>query len=168
MCIECFEAELDPDKLYDMWTRGGTTQVQVQEQVKRELEVLTALSELEPPIIPQVLGLWGGLQRGYQVWMMVMEDAGDGLYGDLGEEDINAVMSLYERLHAAGFLHGDGQRRHMCRMSAKSSDPSAIRLIDFDRAVTRAQLSEEEWLEQSKNECQSVLNGLRYSNEVGE
>ncbi|RXK37215.1 hypothetical protein M231_05505 [Tremella mesenterica] len=88
ICIECFEEDLDPDSLYDMWIRGGTTQVQVREQVKRDFQVLTELSALDPPIIPQVLGLWGGLQRGYQVWMMVMEDAGQSLNGMLSEDDM--------------------------------------------------------------------------------
>ncbi|RXK37217.1 hypothetical protein M231_05507 [Tremella mesenterica] len=87
--IECFEEELHIETTdYDEWVRGGHTQKQIREKMRTELSTLNALTSLEPPIIPRVLGLWGGLQRGYQVWVMIMENAEESLEEiDINEDD---------------------------------------------------------------------------------
>ncbi|EIW68136.1 hypothetical protein TREMEDRAFT_57461 [Tremella mesenterica DSM 1558] len=159
--IECFEKVLDPETNYEIWIRGGATQMEIQQQVNREYLVLSQLAILDPPVIPRVLGLWGGLQRDYQVWVMIMEFVGEKLEGKLGKEDKAAVVNLYERLHAAGVLHGDVRRRHM-RRRREVSNPQAIRLIDFDRAIVRSQLSEGEWRESVENEMKEVINVLQF------
>ncbi|EIW68128.1 hypothetical protein TREMEDRAFT_64026 [Tremella mesenterica DSM 1558] len=151
------------------FVRGGTSQRQMRQSVKSELGVYTQLNNLTPPVIPRVLGLWGGTQRGQEVWVMIMEDAGEGLsqrgIQQLSEADKDAIRSLYRRIHQSGFLHGDVQNRHICRPK-RSSDPTAFRLIDFDRGRLHGELSEEEWereLEKEKEAVESLLSQVYLS-----
>ncbi|RXK37228.1 hypothetical protein M231_05518 [Tremella mesenterica] len=168
---EAFEVTPSPHfaPRFSDFVRGGTSQRQMRQSVKSELGVYTQLNNLTPPVIPRVLGLWGGTQRGQEVWVMIMEDAGEGLsqrgIQQLSEADKDAIRSLYRRIHQSGFLHGDVQNRHICRPKG-SSDPTAFRLIDFDRGRLHGELSEEEWereLEKEKEAVESLLSQVYLS-----
>ncbi|RXK37227.1 hypothetical protein M231_05517 [Tremella mesenterica] len=160
--IECFEKEIDPESDYDDWRRGGLSQDQVRQKVKHEYRTLMDIGRHNPPIAPQILGLWGSLQREYQVWMLIMEDAGESVEGKMSDGDAAEVFTLYDRLHSLGYLHGDVARRHIRRHGESMSEPSAIRLIDFDRALLRSEMSDEEWTEATKAEIELVKDMIRH------
>ncbi|EIW66118.1 hypothetical protein TREMEDRAFT_72489 [Tremella mesenterica DSM 1558] len=118
------------------------------------------------------MGLWGGLQRGKEVWVLVMEDAGEELdlfnsedasvQSYVAEADRAAIVSMYDRLHENGVLHGDVQPRHWRRRLVDKSDPTAIRFIDFDRAILRSFVSEAMWEKCKRREritIQSKITG---------
>ncbi|EIW68129.1 hypothetical protein TREMEDRAFT_64027 [Tremella mesenterica DSM 1558] len=100
--IECFEVETDPMQDYDQWRRGGLSQDQVRAKVKNEYRVLVEIGKLDPPIVPRIVGLWGSLQRDFQVWMMVMEDAGEEIELSPSEEDANSLAVLPSSPYTTG------------------------------------------------------------------
>lgn len=84
-----------------------------------------------------------------------------GTVTDISTRD--AVLKLYEKLHAAGAVHGDIDRRHMRRGDRPPEpvastgfgfpaptpvpvNPAAIRLIDFDHStVPLGRFSNDQW-----------------------
>ncbi|EIW66114.1 hypothetical protein TREMEDRAFT_65963 [Tremella mesenterica DSM 1558] len=162
LTISCFPEVLIPSDTSDPTSRAELSRAGAREHIRNEYETLSRLSKIHPPVIPQIIGLWGGIQRGREVWVMVMEDAGerlDEVYQDgiqfnthkVHEVDRSEILELYARLHRNGILHGDVQIRHWRR---RMGDPagSAIRLIDFDRAILRSSISEDLWTKYKRRE----------------
>ncbi|RXK39274.1 hypothetical protein M231_03494 [Tremella mesenterica] len=162
LAIDCFETTitLPISTAYNPFRRAQISQSQAREHIRKDFETLSRLSEILPPVIPQIMGLWGGIQRGKEAWVVIMEDGGERVDENyppdrLEEWDVadkNAIIALYARLHDNGILHGDVQKRHWRRRREDKSDPSAIRLIDFDRAIFKSTVSEEKWVKYKRRE----------------
>ncbi|RXK37221.1 hypothetical protein M231_05511 [Tremella mesenterica] len=163
--VECFR-EVVPDVFFGHWSREGISRSTLRQNIKNELQILAQLSTLSPTLTPKVLGLWGGIQRGKEVWVMIMEDAGEEVMLD-NEKDREAIISMYTRLHQHGILHGDPEIRHWRRPSSPSEssappDPSKIRMIDFDRTISKSSLTNEEWIEKTQEEMNKVHKILEF------
>ncbi|RXK39279.1 hypothetical protein M231_03499 [Tremella mesenterica] len=170
IATSCFKEVADPpSNIWNPLARARVSQAQAREHIRKEYQILSRLSEIDPPVSPKLMGLWGGIQGGKEVWIIVMEDAGERINKPEGEErsfkrikeeaDKEAILNLYARLHEQGILHGDVQMRHWCRRNEDRLDSSAIRLIDFDRAILRSSVSEEIWNKYKKRE-QTTLKGI--------
>ncbi|RXK39276.1 hypothetical protein M231_03496 [Tremella mesenterica] len=173
LTIDCFEVTVTPSTKWDPTARAEISQSEAREHIRTEYQVLTKLANITPPVIPKIIGLWGGIQRGKEVWVMVMEDVGNQLNEGVGsddshydsretnrEENRTVILNLYDRLHENGILHGDVQVRHWRRRVDDRNDPSAIRLIDFDRAILRSSVPEETWEKYKRREKTSLKGAL--------
>ncbi|RXK37230.1 hypothetical protein M231_05520 [Tremella mesenterica] len=161
MVPSAFPQYLDPAICYGR-SRTVFDRQTARRQVAREIEILELLSEVKPPIAPRMLGLFGGREEGLdgkegkEVWVIIMEDVGvEARQTGLNKKDKLSIIELYTRLHTLGILHGDSTDRHWLRHD-KLGSKGVIKLIDFDRAILRNEVSLDVWEKKSKREMAMV------------
>jgi hypothetical protein len=70
----------------------------------------------------------------------------------------STIIDYYNTLHRVGILHADVAVKHwLCN---ETGDPSAFRLIDFEGAIFRDELSADEWAEKVAVEMWRVENEI--------
>jgi len=103
-----------------------------------EATTYAALEELQGKVIPKLYGL-------YEVWgilhLLALEPVGDAIPQDaeIDQTLLGKMEDSLQRIHDAGFVHGDIARRNFCR--TESGD---IFLVDLERCHATDDLSEPE------------------------
>lgn len=110
---------------------GYPTRIAVEDAVDEEASILQHLANTCPHVAPRLLALWTSVA--YRHVLMAIEDCGDYIARDmrvLDDHTKQAIINLYDKLHAAGILHNDVHPRHVLRDSK-----DRLRIIDFEGAL---------------------------------
>ena len=75
--LEAFEKTPDPKVFYGPYSRDGLSRDRARHAIANEFMALSYISDVQSDIVPRILGLWGGVQLGKQVWVLVMEKVGE-------------------------------------------------------------------------------------------
>lgn len=102
----------------------------VMRAVDREAAILRSLDAVAPGIAPRLYALWTAVADDHI--LLTTEDCGDALTTDpssLSADTKREIVTLYERVHAVGFVHGDVCWRHLTR-----DRKGNIRVLDWEGA----------------------------------